>query len=186
MGFLWGRYELLEALPTFREDFIPNEPPGKLEAGTFVYENVAGMGAAVGYLEELGRGEDGSNNVRRANLTVAMNSIRRYEQTLSLELLRTLRDCGAIVYGVSDEARIDQRVPTVCFNMPGIAPARVTEILAQAGIGVRDGHMYSPRLMNRLALSAGSGAVRVSLVHYNTVEEIRRFGDVLLTLTENV
>ena len=40
MGFLWGRRELLEKLPTFREDFIPDEPPGKIEAGTFVYENV--------------------------------------------------------------------------------------------------------------------------------------------------
>src|SRR5205814_5381976 len=47
MGFLWGRRELLEKLPTFREDFIPDEPPGKIEAGTFIYENVAGMDAAV-------------------------------------------------------------------------------------------------------------------------------------------
>src|SRR5246127_5147283 len=55
MGFLWGRRELLEKLPTFREDFLPDEPPGKIEAGTFVYENVAGMDAAVRYLEMLGR-----------------------------------------------------------------------------------------------------------------------------------
>ena len=48
MGFLWGRYEALKALPTFREDFIPDEPPYKIEAGTFVYENVAGMDAAAG------------------------------------------------------------------------------------------------------------------------------------------
>ena len=55
MGFLWGRYELLEALPTFREDFIPDEPPGKIEAGTLVFENIAGMDAAVNYLVQLGR-----------------------------------------------------------------------------------------------------------------------------------
>ena len=55
MGFLWGRLELLEKLPTFREDFIPNEPPLKIEAGTFVYENVAGMDAAIAYLEGLGK-----------------------------------------------------------------------------------------------------------------------------------
>src|SRR5207245_5362842 len=54
MGFLWGRRELLEELPTFREDFIPNQAPAKLEVGTFVYENVAGMDAAVDYLAELG------------------------------------------------------------------------------------------------------------------------------------
>ncbi len=55
MGFMWGRYDLLMALPTFREDFIPDEPPGKIEAGTFIYENVAGMDAAVNYLAQLGR-----------------------------------------------------------------------------------------------------------------------------------
>ena len=54
MGFMWGRLELLYELPTFREDFIPDAPPGKIEAGTFIYENVAGMAAAVTYLETLG------------------------------------------------------------------------------------------------------------------------------------
>src|SRR5271154_313415 len=71
MGFLWGRRELLEKLPTFREDFIPNEPPLKIEAGTFVYENVAGMDAAIAYLESLGRPPDGTANSagsRRTNL----------------------------------------------------------------------------------------------------------------------
>src|SRR3981081_1004814 len=55
MGFMWGRYERLMALPTFREDFIPAEPPGKIEAGTVIYENVAGMDAAVNYLAQVGR-----------------------------------------------------------------------------------------------------------------------------------
>jgi len=44
---------------------------------------------------------------------------------------------------------------------------------------VRDGHMYSPRLMRRLGLSPETGAVRASLVHYNTLAEIQRFGDTL-------
>ena len=56
MGFAWCRFEALNRLPTFREDFIPDVPPYKLEAGTFVYENVAGMDAAIGYIESLGRG----------------------------------------------------------------------------------------------------------------------------------
>jgi selenocysteine lyase/cysteine desulfurase len=44
---------------------------------------------------------------------------------------------------------------------------------------VRDGHMYSPRLMKRLGLTKESGAVRASLVHYNTLEEVHRFGSAL-------
>ncbi len=46
---------LLDRLPTFREDFVPDTAPTKFEVGTYVYENVAGMDAAVVYLESLGK-----------------------------------------------------------------------------------------------------------------------------------
>lgn len=189
MGFLWGRRELLEKLPTFREDFIPDEPPGKIEAGTFVYENVAGMDAAVRYLETLGRSMAGNDAMaksesRRSALRRAFAAIRAYEGSLSLEMLRVLLDCGAVVHGVAEKERIGQRVPTLCFNLPNVPPARVTEELAKQNIGGRDGHMYSPRLMKRLGLPKESGAVRASLVHYNTVQEVRRFGRALAEMKE--
>jgi len=188
MGFLWGRRELLQGLPTFREDFIPDEPPGKIEAGTFIYENVAGMDAAVRYLESLGRSMTGNDQTeksksRRAALQHAFQAIRAYEESLSLEMLRVLNDCGAAVYGVAKTKRIGERVPTLCFNLPNMSPAKVTEEFAKRNIGVRDGHMYSPRLMKRLGLATESGAVRASLVHYNTVEEVRRFGSALAEMT---
>ncbi len=191
MGFLWGRYEALAKLPTFREDFIPDEPPGKLEAGTFIYENVAGMAAAIDYLAEVGRAVTGrsgpaSEGSIREDCRTAMAAIREYEQGLSRELLRVLRDCGAEIYGLRGEEQVRARVPTVCFNLPGLAPATVTKAAAAEGIGVRDGHMYSPRLMRRLGLAVESGAVRVSLAHYNTVEEVRQLGAVLSRLPRPV
>jgi cysteine desulfurase family protein (TIGR01976 family) len=187
MGFLWGRYDLLAALPTFREDFIPDRPPGKIEAGTFIYENVSGMASAVDYLAELGRALSGTGVATDARTLcedchAAMCGIRAYEHGLWLELVRVLREAGATIYGLSDGAQQAQRVPTVCFNLQGIAPAVVTEAAARAGIGIRDGHMYAPRLMQRLGLSAETGAVRASLVHYNTPAEIHRLGDVLAQL----
>lgn len=187
MGFLWGRREALDRLPTFREDFIPDRTPAKFEVGTYVYENVAGMNAAVSYLEALGKRLLGQvpDGDRRATLLAAMGGIQAYEAGLSAELLRTLTAHGAMIYGISDRARIPQRVPTVCFNLPGIPPASATESLARAGIGVRDGHMYSPRLMQRLGLDPGSGAVRVSLAHYNTMEEIQRFADTVEEVTRH-
>jgi cysteine desulfurase family protein (TIGR01976 family) len=190
MGFLWGRRELLERLPTFREDFIPDEPPGKIEAGTFIYENVAGMDAAVRYLETLGRSISGNDETekpksRRAALQHALGAIRAWEESLSLEMLRVLSDCGAFVYGVTEKRRIRERVPTLCFNFPNISPAKVTEELAKQNIGVRDGHMYSPRLMRRLGLTKEGGAARASLVHYNTLEEVHRFGKALAEITSD-
>ncbi|MBU0584951.1 MAG: cysteine desulfurase-like protein [Alphaproteobacteria bacterium] len=180
MGFLWGRFETLKRLPTFREDFIPDEPPHKVEAGTFIYENVAGMDAAVRYLESIGRNFAPSNNrTRRENIVAGMAAIRHYEILLAREMMRVLKDCGATIYGVADEARINERVPTFCFNIGSLSPQMIVEEMARRDIGIRDGHMYAPRLMKRLNLSMDSGAIRASLVHYNTLEEIHRFGEAL-------
>jgi cysteine desulfurase family protein (TIGR01976 family) len=179
MGFLWGRLETLNALPTFREDFVPDTTPAKLEIGTYIYENVAGMDAAVRYLENLGRHIDPAATSRRAAVVAATDAIRSYEAELSSAMLDVLAKANATVYGITAKELISHRTPTLCFNLPGISPALVTEELAKQNIGVRDGHMYSPRLMKRLGLTKESGAVRASLVHYNTLEEVHRFGKLL-------
>jgi cysteine desulfurase family protein (TIGR01976 family) len=184
MGFLWGRLELLHALPTFREDFIPDAPPFKIEAGTFIYENVAGMAAAVDYLETLGHSlvaeqESIQPTSRREAIVSSMVSIRDYEATLSQAMLAELDSAGAIVYGVDHPARVAQRVPTFCFRLPDVAPALVTETMSNRGIAIRDGHMYAPRLMKHLGLALDTGVNRASILHYNTIEEIHEFGKVL-------
>jgi len=183
MGFLWGRLELLNALPTFREDFVPDTSPSKLEIGTYIYENVAGMDAVVRYLEGLGRLINPAVTPRRAALVAAANAIRDYETRLSRAMLEVLADAKAAVYGITANDQISHRTPTLCFNLPDIHPAKVTEELAKQNIGVRDGHMYSPRLMKRLGLAQESGAVRASLVHYNTLDEIHRFGSALAEIS---
>jgi cysteine desulfurase family protein (TIGR01976 family) len=181
MGFMWGRRAALDALPTFCEDFIHNTVPSKIEVGTFVYENVAGMNAAIEYLSELGAWLRGSNFPQppRARLVNAMEEIRKYETKLSCALLEGVGTVkGAEVYGIRDLGSTHLRVPTLLFNLRNISPATVATKVAGKGIAVRDGHMYSPRLMKKLGLS-DRGAVRASLVHYNTGEEIKKFIDVL-------
>jgi cysteine desulfurase family protein (TIGR01976 family) len=179
MGFLWGRLETLNALPTFREDFVPDTTPAKLEIGTYIYENVAGMDAAVQYLEDIGRHIDPATTSRRDAVVAATEAIRSYEAQLSSAMLDVLAKANAIVYGITAKDHISHRTPTLCFNLSGISPAQVTEELAKQNIGVRDGHMYAPRLMKRLGLTKESGAVRASLVHYNTLKEVHRFGRAL-------
>ncbi len=98
-------------------------------------------------------------------------------------MLRVLSDYRATVYGITEASRISERVPTLCFNLPNISPAKVSEELAKRNIGIRDGHMYSPRLMKRLGLTLETGAVRVSLVHYNTIEEVHCFERALAEIT---
>src|SRR5580765_3847489 len=176
MGFAWCRRESINRLPTFREDFIPDVTPDKLEAGTYVYENVAGMEAVVLYLERLGRGAGAAaGSTRQAVLRTAMEAIAEYERGLSAGLLDAVESIdGAIVHGVTGRNQLAHRVPTVSFTVKGIESSAIAAALADHGIGARSGHMYAPRLMQRLNLMPG-GMVRVSLVHYNTAAEIARF-----------
>src|SRR5512136_2155074 len=121
MGFLWGRLEALNALPTFREEFVPDTAPAKLEIGTYIYENVAGMDAAVRYLEDVGRRVNPAATSRRAALVAAAEAIRAYEAQLSSAMLDALAESNATVYGVTTKNQISHRTPTLCFNLPGIS-----------------------------------------------------------------
>jgi len=180
MGFAWCRSDAINRLPTFREDFIPDVTPDKLEAGTYAYENVAGMEAVVHYLEHLGQRTGANQRAGRPEtIRVAMDAIAAYERTLSAALLDAVESIdGAVVHGVSDRRRLAERVPTVSFTVRGLPASAIAAGLAARDVGARSGHMYSPRLMHRLGLESG-GAVRVSLVHYNTVDEIARFREAL-------
>jgi len=191
MGFAWCRREAINRLPTFREDFIPDVTPDKLEAGTYAYENVAGMEAAVAYLEQLGRSVVTATAPHRPAsptdaVRTAMTAIAEYERTLSAMLLDEVAAIpGLTVYGIVDRDRLHERVPTLCFSVAGRESPAVAAGLAAHDIGVRSGHMYSPRLIKRLGLSP-AGAVRASLVHYNTAAEIARFGTALREVLDDL
>jgi selenocysteine lyase/cysteine desulfurase len=131
------------------------------------------MNAAIEYL--AGLAGTGNGNTRQLHVR-AMRRVRDYEITLSEALLNGIASIKrAVVYGVSDTNALHRRVPTICFNIQGIPAEVVSSKLAGKNIAVRHGHMYSPRLMNRLGLTPEHGAVRASLVHYNTRTEIQTF-----------
>ena len=182
MGFAWCRREAINRLPTFREDFIPDVTPDKLEAGTYAYENIAGMDAAIAYLESLagdGARPPDAEAPRAGTLRRAMSTIAEYERGLSRKLLDEIQSIrGVTVHGVAARDRLHDRVPTLCFSVARHDASSVADRLAERDIGLRSGHMYAPRLMARLGLGA-QGAVRASLVHYNTAAEIERFAAAL-------
>jgi cysteine desulfurase family protein (TIGR01976 family) len=159
MGFAWCRAESINRLPTFREDFIPDVTPDKLEAGTYAYENVAGMDAVVAYLEQLGRRlSDGEYRPRRAAIAAAMDAIADYERTLSAAIIAAVRSVqGVTVHGIT-EGDLSDRVPTVCFSVDGVASDAVARGLAGRGIGAR--HRRPQRAHVLAAADAATGPER--------------------------
>jgi selenocysteine lyase/cysteine desulfurase len=186
IGFLWGKKELMDSLPAFREFFIRDRSPDKYETGTQNLEGIAGLNSAVGYIEELGRRsrhlplQPEENVGRRADMRRGMHAVRQYERTLTSHLLRLIQELPFLdVYGLTDPNHAALRTPTLSFNVRGMEPAEVSRRLVKEGILVRDGHVYCPRLFRALGLSGEAGAVRASLVHYNSQGEVDRLVDAL-------
>ncbi len=161
-GALWARRELLEAMPPFlaggemirevhlrRSDF--NDIPWKFEAGTPAVGDAIGLGVAAEYLGGLG-----------------MDHVREHERNLVTYALEQLpaRVPGIELYGPLDP---ELRGGVVPFNLPGIHPHDVAQVLDRFGIAVRAGHHCTMPLHERLDLAA---TARASFQVYTTRDDI--------------
>ncbi|MFZ3080353.1 MAG: aminotransferase class V-fold PLP-dependent enzyme, partial [Bellilinea sp.] len=86
---------------------------------------------------------------------------------------------GLTLYGLKDASRLNQRVPTYSFRLKGKQPHAVAVKLGERGIYVWDGNYYALNVTTDLGIEDDGGMVRVGPVHYNTLEEIRKFGEEL-------
>ncbi len=160
-GALWARRELLESMPPFlsggemiREVHLRrsewNDLPWKFEAGTPDASAAIGLGVAADYLRGLG-----------------MDAVREHERELVAYALETLaRDVPGIeLYGPP----ADLRGGVVPFNLPGIHPHDVAQVLDRSGVAVRAGHHCTMPLHERLDLAA---TARASFNVYSTREDV--------------
>jgi len=185
VGMLYGRYELLDQLTAYKVTPAPSSPPGKFETGTGNFEGYAGVLGALEYFEWLGENYGteeltGEFSNRKLRLKQAMTAIRAYEFELSRTLLEVLEETPGIqIYGLRELDRLAERVPTFAFTLRGFTPRQVAEELDKRDIYVWDGNYYALSVTESLGVEESGGMVRVGPVHYNTVEEIERFGEVL-------
>jgi cysteine desulfurase family protein (TIGR01976 family) len=185
VGILYGRYDLLDQLTAYKVRPAPQDPPGKFETGTGNFEGYAGVLGAIEYFEWLGEtfGTQGSSKgefTRQVRLKQAMTAVQKFEMQLTRTTLEVLEETpGVIIYGLRDTKRLDERVPTFAFNIKGLTPGKVAEELGRRDIFVWDGNYYALSITESLGIEESGGMVRVGPVHYNTVEEIERFGEVL-------
>jgi selenocysteine lyase/cysteine desulfurase len=138
------------------------------------------VGAALDYFECLGQMHrdslpdvvSGGVADRRLNYQAALDAIGSYERELGAHLIEMLLGLpGVRIAGITDPARLNQRVPTVVFTKSGYTPRQIAEHLARQHIYVWNGNYYALEIMERLGQGA-HGMVRIGPVHYNTHAEI--------------
>ena len=159
IGVLYARLELQEAMEPFQgggemiqqvtmDSSTWNDVPWKFEAGTPNIAQAIGLGAAMEYITSKDR-----------------TLLIQHEKRLTNHAVKSLRDItGMTIYG-----DFDPRGPVISFNVDGIHPHDLAQILDQHNVAVRAGHHCAQPIMNRLGITA---TTRASFFFYNTSEEI--------------
>lgn len=159
IGVLYGKKDLLEAMPPWQgggsmiedvtfEETTYKELPYKFEAGTGNIADAVGLGAAIDYLQKVGR-----------------SKVERYEQKITGYALAELDRIRKLhLMGTSQH-----KTGVISFLVDGISPKELARHLDQKGIATRVGHHCAQPLMRRYGIES---AVRASLGIYNTKDEI--------------
>lgn len=174
-GIIWGKRTLLEALGAYKVRPAPDAIPGKWMTGTQSHESLAGVLAAIGYLTDLGHLVAGHDSLdRRGALREAYDAIEHYERYLLERLLHGLAAIPEIkVWGITDLARLDERVATISLTHDRYSSAELAERLGRQGIFAWHGNYYALQLSETLGREP-AGMLRIGLLHYNTPAEVDR------------
>ncbi len=160
VGVLYGKRELLEAMPPFMgggdmirrvsfDGFIPSALPWKFEAGTPRIAEAIGLGAAVEYLTALG-----------------MDAVHAHESRITHYAMEALSEVPGLRF-LGPAA--DKRAGLTAFTLEGIHPHDIAEILDKDGIAIRAGHHCTMPLHLRLGINASA---RASYYVHTTFEEV--------------
>ncbi|MCL6654632.1 cysteine desulfurase-like protein [Agrobacterium rubi] len=178
-ALMYGKYDLLIELDTLYHYFYGKDKvPGKLEPGNPNYELAYSTCGIVDYLTTLGEQAGETGSVRQ-KIEAAFTAITAQENLLTERLLSYLgsrNDCR-IVGQVSNQD--ETRVPTIAFRFDDREAGELCKAMDGENIAMRFGDFHSRRLAEYLDLTDHGGMLRVSMVHYNTLEEVDRFTAVL-------
>jgi cysteine desulfurase family protein (TIGR01976 family) len=174
VGILWGRRELLESLAPYKVRPASDALPERWMTGTQNHEGIAGVLAAIDYLAGLGRRFEPQAATRRDAIAAAFREIGAYERRLCGQLLAGLADLAQVrVWGIRDDSRSHERVPTIAITHRKRSSLEVVDHLAARGIFAWHGNFYALEVTESLGLEP-DGLVRLGLVHYNTADEVDR------------
>jgi cysteine desulfurase/selenocysteine lyase len=172
VGVLYGRVNLLEAMPPFLgggdmikrvtlRSFKTNELPHKFEAGTPAIAEVVGLGAAIDYVDAIG-----------------MEAIAQYEHEIGTYALERLEEIpGLRIFGPD----MDHKGSIFSFTLPGIHPHDASQILDMQGIAIRAGHHCAMPLHEKFHIPA---TARASFYLYNTFTEVDKLIDGIYKVKE--
>lgn len=179
MAALYGRHDAWAELEGPNHFFLPGGNPYKFELGGPNHEGCAGLLALSDYLRFLAEAP-GEGLTDRGTIERAMTRVAELEAPLQERIIKGLLAVpGVRIIGPNSFG--SERVATVSFMHDRWSPSEICAATDAAHIGIRYGHMYAYRLCQAMGIGTDEGVVRVSAVHYNTLEEVDQLVSVLFS-----
>lgn len=176
LAVMYGRLDLLTKMKNMNHYFFkPEDVPYKLQPGNYNFELTYGLRGLPEYLTDLY-----DHHSRHLNISVeekyrkSFELIAEYEEKLAgllLDYLNSIEEIKIIGETSGDAAK---RVPTISFVHKNLKSPDIVAEVDKENIGIRFGDFYAKKLVHDLDLEKCGGVVRVSLVHYNTQDEVQK------------
>jgi cysteine desulfurase family protein (TIGR01976 family) len=184
-ALLYGKQEHLLAMPGINHYFIgQTHIPYKFQPGNVNFELSYGMLGLCDYLSELAQLSYGEQTALdlRSQMVQAVELMSTHEDVIGDRLLKYLTSKSNVRIIGQPQANRNSRVPTISFVVDGTNSESIPRQIDKHHIGIRFGDFYAKRLIEDLGLDKQGGVVRVSMVHYNTIEEVDRLIEALETV----
>jgi selenocysteine lyase/cysteine desulfurase len=175
-SLLFGKKINLENLPGMNHFFLEDEIPLRFQPGNVNYELSYGLEGVNDYFTRLAQihVEGAAINGFGNSASLAYNTIALYEETLSARMLDFLNSKSNVRIIGKKEPDRNLRVPTISFVIDHEKSSSIPFQVDKHLIGIRYGDFYARRLIDYLGLAPQEGVIRVSMVHYNTIDEVDR------------
>jgi cysteine desulfurase family protein (TIGR01976 family) len=181
IGVMWGKKDVLETLTSQGHFFNADKPHYRLNPAGPLHAEIAALTGIGEYYDTLYENHFDETDLNRHERTIKIfNLFADHESRLADQLLETLRALSEVKIIGQQHAIPGKRAATISFVPNNKKPSHIVKQLAKRKIAVRNGHFYAFRCVEALGIAdPEEGVVRISLVHYNTEDEVNRLSEAL-------
>ena len=180
VGLLYGKEEILKSLPNQNHEFLEGQYPYTINPGGPNHEQLSSLNGIYAYLIDCFKHHfnNQENNIR--TMISKLNQLfSDHEQEIGNVVLEYISNRSDLRLIGKKKIINRNRAPTIAFTHKNKTSKEISKILVSKNIATRNDNFYAWRCLKALGIDASDGVVRISLVHYNTIDEVKKLIKVL-------
>jgi len=183
LALLYGKAELLKKLPNQNHEFLKNEYPYTINPGGPNHEELVSLIGIYNYFMDLYKYHYGEDELSIHKKIEKINKLISYhEEEIANPILEYLSNNNNFQLIGKSKISNKNRAPTISFTFKNKSSKEISDTLVKNKIATRNDNFYAWRCLKTLGIDTNDGVVRISLTHYNTIQEVEKLIKILDTI----